>query len=302
MKALVTGATGYIGHNLTARLAHDGAEVHVVLRPTSDTSRLANLVPAPAIHILDGSTEGIVDLFRGIKPDAVFHLATVARQEHSPAEVLPIVTANVAFGCQVLEGMARCGTTRLINAGSYWVYNGEGNYAPNTLYAATKRAFGALLPYYAKFFGLLAVTLVLYDVYGPNDWRGKLIAQYKQWLVEGKGRLAMTAGTQSLDMVHVDDVVDGLLRAEEWLKEAERSPGSYEFLLGSGRLLTVREVVDAISRILGRPVEVEWGALPPPPGQINVPYEGGERLPGWSPRWSLEKGLRDVFRDEAVGH
>jgi nucleoside-diphosphate-sugar epimerase len=103
--------------------------------------------------------------------------------------------------------------------------------------------------------------------------------------------VAATLGEQHLDMVYVDDVVDGLVAATG-LAGGERAPRVYA--LASGRCVTLRQLAALIEQATGRALKMEWGKLPYREGQIFDPVTTLPPLPGWQPKTPLEDGLRRV--------
>jgi len=299
--ALITGASGYIGNHVAAEFLAKGYNVHVLTRPTSNirslnTSRITPTTPVTRIapttsitrHDIDGSYASILNTFEQAKPDIVLHLASMIEARHTPETIAPMIDANITFGAHLLEAMTRTNCTRLINTGSYWQFDTAGNYCPNTLYAATKQAFSDLIPCYCKSQGLRAITLILFDVYGPNDWRGKLLSALVR-AVTLHTPIPLSPGEQLVDMVYVSDVAAGYLQACDLLNPAR--PSHQVFSLDSGTHTSLRELVDALEAQLGKPIPVEWGAQPYPPHQIMVPTNRLRRLPGWECKVPLEVGL-----------
>lgn len=301
MRALITGATGYIGTALARHLCAAEWEVHALLRASSDPARLNASVRGITCHRLaESEDEAAVALVETVRPDCVFHLASRIQASHAAPDIRPLLASNIALGVELLEGLARINTDRqgapsvLVAAGTYWAYDARGEDAPNSLYAASKRAFEAFLPFYSGHCDVPCCSLLLYDVYGPHDLRGKLIpALIDSAVAPEPVTLAVSPGDQLLDLVYLDDVVRGFVVAAEGLRRGSIDAGRYR--LDSGERVSVKALVAAIAAVAGRAPAVEFGARPYPPNQIMVPLETGPRLPGWTPAVSLAQGLQALL-------
>ena len=283
MRVLVTGATGFIGSHLCRRLAADGHETHALLRPSGEATALP---PAVTAHRDDGALDA---LLAALAPRAVLHLATRYQHGHAHAGIAPLLEANVVFGARLADAAARAGVRAFVTLGTGAQHAGERHDAPATLYAASKAAFETVLGAIARAGGLPAVTLVVFDTFGPGDTRGKVLDRLVAAARDG-APIDLSPGGQALDLVHVEDVVDGVIRAAEGLISGSLPPGG-RFALSSGRLLTLRELAAMVEAALGRPVPARWGALPYRPGEIMRPWRGGAPLPDWQARRSLESHL-----------
>ena len=294
-RALLTGATGFVGSHLAAALISEGWDVHAVTREPST----AALPKGAKAHLHDGTTEGMADIVREAAPDVVFHLASLFLAQHSPADIEPLVRSNLLFGTQLMEGMCAGGVGRLVNTGTSWQHYGNSDYNPVCLYAATKQAFQAMMEYYVEACSIKAVTLKLYDTYGPGDTRKKLFALLRQASLEGT-RLDMSAGEQMIDLVHIDDVVDAFRTAAGLLLDdsVERSE---EYAVSSGSPIRLRDLVETYSRVTGRELDINWGARPYRPREVMVPWDRGRPVPGWKPRVALEEGITRAEGPEAGG-
>lgn len=304
MRALITGATGYIGRSLAHRLSKSGWDVHALLRAASDPADLEASVPNLGSHRLpDPATGDAATLIETVQPDCIFHLAARIQASHTASDVQPLLGANIALGVDLLEGLARLNANRqdapavLVAAGTYWAYGTQGEETPNSLYAASKKAFESFFPFYSKHCGVPCCSLLLYDVYGPRDPRGKLIpALIENALDPQADTIGLSPGEQLLDLVYLDDVVQGFVMAAEGLRSGSMDSGRYR--LDSGERVTIKGLVTEIAAVTGCAPEVEFGARPYPPHQIMVPLETGPRLPGWAPAVSLKQGLQALWADE----
>jgi nucleoside-diphosphate-sugar epimerase len=290
-RAVVTGATGFVGSRLCRALVGAGWELHVVAQQGTSLDALGDAARAVAsTHVHDGTTESLVAWFGGVRPDVTFHLASLFVAEHAVAQVTPLVESNVLFGAQLAEAMARCGSSRLVNTGTSWQHFGDSAYDPVCLYAATKQAFEDLLEYYVSARAFHVVTLKLFDTYGPGDPRPKLFKLLRD-TAASRATLSMSGGEQLIDLVHVDDVVQAFRLAATRLLDGG-APGHERYAVSSGRPIPLRELVDLYARVAGTPLAIEWGKRPYRTREVMTPWTRGVPLPGWAPAIGLEAGLR----------
>lgn len=297
--ALVTGASGYVGHHLCESLLVAGWRVRALVRPTSDLRGLDSRATARVERLeSDGGYEEILGAVKLAAPDVVFHLATMAAGECSPGQIGELVESNITFGVRLLAAMAQCGCTAFVNAGSYWEYAADGVRAPNSLYAASKAAFAQYIPYYVQLHGLRSLTLVLFDVYGPWDWRRKFVPLLAAASRDGR-TLNLSPGDQMVEMTHVTDVAAGFVQAGQMLLQQPQG-GHSIYALGGAERRTLREVVATAERAWSRRVHTAFGAQPHRANQVMIPVTTLTNLPGWRPRYTLEAGLTDVDNASAL--
>lgn len=295
-RALVTGATGFIGTRLVGRLLVDGWVVHVITRSSSSTGWLARA--GVVVHVENHTVSALEAAVEAAGPNVVFHLAGYFVANHLPTDVGILVDSNVAFGVRLTDALARTGTAPLVvNAGTFWQHVDSSTYRPAALYAATKQAFEDCLQYYADAGAIRAVTLKLSDTYGPDDPRPKVLNLLLAAAASGT-KLDATAGEQYVDLVHVDDVADAFMHAASLFADRD-APCWLSFAVSSGCPVTIRELAATMEEVTGRQVPVAWGARPYRDWEMFEPWHAGEPLPGWSPRVTLHEGLSQLGREMA---
>lgn len=292
-RAIITGATGFIGYHLASRLVADGWVVHAIVRPQSMTLPLMQLGQSVTIHRHYGSTAEMIDIVKEAKPDIVFHLASLFLAQHQPRDLAPMIQSNVTFGAQLLEAMAANGANRLINTGTSWQHYEGKDYSPVCLYAATKQAFEAVLAYYVETTPLQAITLKLFDTYGPHDDRPKLFQMLQKALREQKD-LLMSPGEQLIDLVYIEDVVRAYLIAADRLLDGKAAQKCETFAVSSGNPRKLKDIVAAFENVTGKKLPIVWGGRPYRPREVMAPWDKGNTLPGWQPLMDLEAGMKKL--------
>lgn len=288
--ALVTGATGFLGLNITKKLVQDGWNVHAIVRNQSKLLLLKDIKEKLTLHYHDGSIKSMFNIMECTKPKIVFHLASLFLAQHQPQHIEELIQSNITFGTQLVEAMTANGIFSLVNTGTSWQHFENKDYNPVCLYAATKQAYEAILTFYTQSESLRVITLKLFDTYGPFDSRRKLFTLLRNSAKERK-TLAMSPGDQLIDMVYIDDVVDAFMKASERFQKG-LATNREEYVVSSGSPIPLKEVVDTYRKVTGLEVLVNWGEKFYRPREVMIPWDKGKCVPGWEPKISLEDGIR----------
>ncbi len=279
MKALVTGAGGFVGGQLCARLAAEGWDVVRTLRAEVD---LADPVAT-------------AEMARRADPDVVFDLAAT-RAQSTPAERAATMAVNACSGAWVVDAVGdRCrAVVRLGSSTEYGQTDGPMDETtplrPRGFFGATKAAGSMLVTATASARGVRATVLRAFQVYGADDQPHRLVPTALRAASTGEV-MPMTAPGMRRDWIHVDDVVEACVRAAL----ADHLPSGQVLNIGTGRQTANEELVAMVERVTGRPVRVEVGAHP------GCPWDTGSwvcdpslatDLLGWEAKIDLEEGLR----------
>ncbi|MBI4855617.1 MAG: NAD(P)-dependent oxidoreductase [Acetobacterium woodii] len=290
-KILVTGGTGFVGSNLVSRLVHQGYETHVVVRKNSSIDELKSLDRNLFIHVYTHSLQSMTEIFKNASPDIVVHLASLFISEHNADDIDELFQSNLLFGTHLLEAMKQMDVNYLINTGTNWQNYCGSDYNPVNLYAATKEAFEDIAKFYTQSTSMRMLTLRLYDTYGPNDKRPKILSLFKK-IARTEENLDMSPGDQLLGFVYIDDVVDAFLGAIELIKLKEEHYQEV-FFLNPDKYYSLKEVVGIYEEVKAIRLNINWGLRQYRSREVMKPFEGN-RLPGWNPRINLREGLNLV--------
>ena len=291
---MVTGASGFIGSHLLGYLRREGWQVAAIARSAS-AATLAAHPAGPKVYTYTGDTSELVEAVADFRPQVVFHLGSLFLAQHDAAQIEPLISSNILFGTQLLEAMRLAGTTTLVNAGTAWQNFGGDGHNPVNLYAATKQAFEDILLYYVQTADLRAITLRLFDTYGPADTRRKLLTLLIDSLKAG-APMGMSPGEQILDLTHVEDVCSAFLGAANLLLSHEE-PRHEVYAVSSEERHTLRELVAIFEEVAGKKLPITFGARPYRDREVMEPWQGPQLL-GWHAKISLREGLRRLLLAE----
>jgi UDP-glucose 4-epimerase len=280
---LVTGASGFIGRALVRRLVADGhTTVCTARHPVGNLAEGAAWVPG---DLTDRSF--VLRLMEEAGPTVVFHLASQVTGSRS-IDVVPTTLANnLVASVSVLEGATEAGCDRVVLIGS-----GDepaAGDAPCSPYAATKWAVGGYARMFLSLYGTPVTTARPFMVYGPDQPDVSKVVPYSiTTLLRGEVP-TLSTGQRLCDWVYIDDVVDALLA----LADAPDVIGRV-VEVGTGRLHTVRHVVETISTLVGAGVEPVFGGLPDRQRETEAVADVAEtaRVCGWRPTTNLYEGLK----------
>ncbi|HEY8839109.1 MAG TPA: NAD-dependent epimerase/dehydratase family protein [Candidatus Dormibacteraeota bacterium] len=298
---MVTGVAGFIGSHLSERLLAAGHEVvgidcftdyyersrkeqNLEMSRSSDRFRFeaADLVDADLAPLLDGA-------------DAIYHLAGQPGVRPSWGNQFDrYVRDNVIATQRLLEALKEAPIKRFVFAGSSSVYGDAERFPtketalprPVSPYGVTKLAAEHLTHLYTRNFGIPAVSVRYFTVYGPRQRPDMAFSRFMQAMTAGEDIEVFGDGEQTREFTYVSDAVDGTIKA------STADVIGQIFNLGGGSRVTVNKVLATLEEISG--LSVRRQNLPAAPGDprhtgasINL---ARERL-GWEPRVSLREGL-----------
>jgi UDP-glucuronate 4-epimerase len=294
MRYAVTGAAGFIGSHLAESLVGAGHEV-VGFDCFTDYYD-----PALKEENARGLDVRRVDLaadeldFAGF--DGVFHLAGQPGARSFGDVFAKYLRRNVLATQKVFEA-AVAADVKVVWASSSSVYGDAERYPtsedvmprPNNPYGATKLGCEHLHDTYARVFGLRAVALRYFPVYGPRQRPDMAFARIVDALARDQEFEVYGDGSQSRSFTFVADVVDATTRA------LDAAPGIYN--VGGGDEATLRDALELLEEIAGRRLRVSYG--PPQTGDMQRTKADTsliEGAVGWNPTTSLRDGLGAHWR------
>jgi nucleoside-diphosphate-sugar epimerase len=292
-RALVTGATGFVGRHALRPLAEHGFEVHAVSRG-EPPAELAHLAVWHRADLLEASAaEAAIGAAR---PTHLLHLAWYG--EHGEYWGSLENVRWVEASLRLLRRFAGADGRRSVVAGTCAEYDwsrsplseADTPLRPATLYGAAKHGLHVVAAALAARAGFELAWGRIFFLYGPHEDPRRLVASVARALVGGE-RAPASHGRQLRDFLHVEDVAGAFAALL-----ASDVTGAVN--VASGSSVPIRDVVTLLGELSGRPELVELGALPAregDPAELAADVRRLREEVGWQPARSLEEGLLDTL-------
>ena len=292
MKVIVTGGAGFIGSHLVEYLVHH--DYDVIVLDNLSSGRRENLSRVyERIEFVECDLASVGDWsgkFQGV--DWVFHLAALADIVPSIQNPEEYFGANVNGTFNVLQASNSSGVKRFVYVGSSSSYGlpetfptpESAEIQPQYPYALTKYLGEALTLHWAQVYGLPALSLRFFNVYGPRSrTSGTYGAVFGVFLAQKLANKPFTVvgdGEQTRDFTYVSDIVSALVNA------AEASVSNRVYNVGSGATVSVNRLVELL--------EGEKTYIPKRPGEPDCTFADISRIQeelGWQPHITIEEGV-----------
>ncbi|MCX8063252.1 MAG: GDP-mannose 4,6-dehydratase [Anaerolineales bacterium] len=306
VRVLVTGAGGFIASHLVEQLVIKGALVRAFVRYNSRGDiGLLRFIPEERLNQVEiyfGDLRDYDAVVSALQDrDVVFHLGALIAIPYSYLHPREVVETNVLGTLNVLQACRENRVARLVHTSTSEVY-GTGLYTPmdekhplhaQSPYAASKIGADKLVESFYCTYDLPVVTIRPFNTFGPRQSSRAVIPTIISQALAGE-KIRIGNLTTKRDFTFVLDTVRGFLLAGE-------APGveGETFNLGTGKAVTVGELIELVVQILGKEVIIEQQQERFRPEKSEVMRllsdfsKAQERL-GWSPEWSLSAGINQT--------
>ena len=326
MKIMVTGAAGFIGSHLSARLLDRGDEVIGVddvndyYEVTLKEDRLRRLEGRGGFtfHRLDiADTDGMRKLFEQAGVSVVVNLAAQAGVRYSLQNPYAYISSNLLGFTNVLEGCRHNGIEHLVYASSSSVYGANTKMPfsvhdnvdhPVSLYAASKKANELMAHTYSHLFRLRVTGLRFFTVYGPWGRPDMALFLFTRAILEGRPIDVFNEGKMRRDFTYVDDIVEGLVRVidhpaqsnPDWRSDAP-DPGTslapYRiYNIGNHQPVELMRFIEVLESVIGK--KATLNLMPLQPGDVPATYADVDDLTrdvGFAPATPIEVGIAKFY-------
>ncbi len=302
----VTGATGFVGSHLTARLTDLGAEVTVLVRDGIPRNAITGAWVDRATMV-EGSIEdqALVERLLGeYEVTTLFHLAAQTQVGVANRGAASTWTANVAGTYSVLEACRRTPTiAQVVTASSDKAYGAQPELPyEETMpllarhpYDVSKACADLIAGSYASTWGVPVTVSRCGNIFGPGDcnW-ARIVPGTIRSFLEGERPVIRSDGTLVRDYLYVQDAALAYLRlAEATARDSSLAGEAFNF--STETPITVLELVSMLARLVGTDLEpdVQATATHEIPAQ-HLSAQKARKLLGWTPGWTLEDALAET--------
>jgi UDP-glucuronate 4-epimerase len=322
MRILVTGAAGFIGAQLSARLLARGDDVHgfddlnAYYDPALKEARLARLLPQAQFGFTRGSLEdrqALDAVFQRFQPQRVVNLAAQAGVRYSLENPQAYIDSNIVGFMNILEACRHGGIGHLVYASSSSVYGANRKLPfavedsvdhPVSMYAASKKANELMAHTYSHLFGLPTTGLRFFTVYGPWGRPDMALFLFTRRILAGEPIDVFNHGRHTRDFTYIDDIVEGILRTLDTVPGPDpqfdplhptpaSSTAPYRvYNIGNHQPVPLLRYIEVLEDCLGR--KAERRLLPLQPGDVPDTYADVSALTrdtGYTPTTPVETGV-----------
>jgi UDP-glucose 4-epimerase len=294
-RILLTGASGFVGARVARLLVEQGRDVALLLRASSDTRRIDDLLARCTVIRGDmDELEAVRAPTEAFRPAATIHIAWGGVQGADRDSQVHL--RNVSSSIALYEMTQALGAGRFVGLGSQAEYGplpgriSESAVArPTHCYGAAKLATALVLERSAAASGRGFAWLRLFSSYGPGDDPTWLLPYLTRTLMAGE-KPKVTRAEQVWDYIHVDDVARGIVAA------VDARPNGI-FNLGSGRALRLRHIIEILRDLIDPALPIGFGEIDYRADQVmhlEADTSALQAATGWVPKVSIEDGLAEL--------
>ena len=303
MKALITGAAGFIGSHLCERMLADGWAVtgldnfNDFYNPRIKRDNISGCLENSNFNLIEDDIRNPEAVEKAVSDnvDTIIHLAAGAGVRPSIQEPVYYSDNNMTGTMVMLEAAKKFNVKKFIFASSSSVYGNNKKVPfsesdnvdfPISPYAATKKAGELFCHTYHHLYGIDTTCLRFFTVYGPRQRPDLAIHKFAKLIEQGEPIPVYGDGSMMRDFTYIDDIIDGTMSA------IKKCKGFNIYNLGESRPITVKNLVNEIENALDKKAIIEH--LPMQPGDVDCTYADVSKAMkelGYNPMTNISNGL-----------
>jgi UDP-glucuronate 4-epimerase len=309
-RILLTGGAGFIGSHLADALIRRGNELSIVdnvddfyasSRKRRNLQEIGKSGSYQFFEVDIRDRDALRKAAERARPEVIIHLAARAGVRPSIEQPALYESVNVGGTVNLLEIAREFKVQRFVFGSSSSVYGVTNSVPfceedlsirPISPYAATKLAAELMCYTYTHLYGLAAICLRFFTVYGPRQRPDLAIHKFTALIESGKPIPVYGNGSMGRDYTYVDDIVAGVIASLEYAPDPKQP---FEiFNLGNSHPVRLTELIAQLEMATGKKALQE--RLPEQPGDVPITWaniDKAKRLLGYAPKTAMEQGLRN---------
>lgn len=287
MRFLVTGGAGFIGSHLSERLLREGNEVVIIdnfnsyYNPEIKRNNIKEVEKTANANnnnctVVEGDIRNAEDLEKAFHNgiDVVVHLAAMAGVRPSIENERLYWDVNIMGTQNIFEKCREHNVKKVVFASSSSVYGNNPTVPfkvtdkvdnPISPYAATKKAGELMCHTQHHLYDVNVACLRFFTVFGPRQRPDLAINKFTRMILNDEAIPVYGDGTTSRDYTYIDDIVQGIMGAINWVNTSEKKFGVFN--LGGDEPVTLTRMIETIEKVLGKNAKID--RLPMQPGDVN---------------------------------
>ena len=261
-KAIVTGANGFIGSKLVKELINESIAVYAIIKDeNADISSIKGITGVKIVYCDMLEYETLSDKITDEDIDFFYHFSWVGTSGDTRADYNAQIN-NIVSSCKAFITASKMNIKKFIYAASIMEYEiiklyetAPNKFKMNHIYCVSKLSTHLMLLCLSSCSKMSFCTVVMSNIYGPGELSQRLINTTIRKLIANEP-CSFTHGKQLYDFIYIDDAVRGIRLI------GEKGVSGSNYYLGCGRIMQLRNYLEIIGTIIGKPDNLKFGEIP----------------------------------------
>ena len=285
-KILITGSTGFVGSNIIKLLLKENVYIYDILRDKNkknkkilELNKNKNYLP-----IFYKKFDELKKKLKKVKIDTVINCATYYTKENDIENIENLIKTNITF-CSIILEILKSKIKKFINFGSMMEYSQGNNFSPENFYAVTKYSFQKIEEFYKLRNNIKFYDLKLYETYGDNDERKKIIPTIIKNYSQNKITKIISKNLK-MNFVHIESLIQVIhMIIFTKIKEGE-------YCIKNNKFIKIKKLINSLNQKLKKKIKIKYLSSK----RINNSTKKFKIFPNWNDKKNLEEFLLNKIK------